>query len=204
MSDDHVLDNLLTFLIAGHETTASSLTWTFYILAKYPEWQERIAEEVVNVAGNEELTPEHIAQLSVTRQVISEAMRVYAPAPMIARVADKPTRIAGIDVDADALVFLPLYVIHRHEMLWDKPEVFWPQRFAPDNLRSIPKFAYMPFGTGPRTCVGNSFAMLESIALLAEFMRRVRFRLVQAEDPVPVARITLRPKGGLTLAIDRV
>ncbi|MEM9316709.1 MAG: cytochrome P450, partial [Pseudomonadota bacterium] len=107
-----------------------------------------------------------------------------------------------IDVEADALVFLPLYVIHRHELLWDRPEVFWPQRFAGDNLRRIPKFAYRPFGLGPRTCVGNSFAMLESVTLLAEFLRHVRFRLVDATDPVPVARITLRPKGGLRLAID--
>ena len=204
MSDDHVLDNLLTFLIAGHETTASSLTWTLYLLAKYPEWQERIAREVHEVAGDDELTADHIGQLHVTRQVLSEAMRVYAPAPMMARVAEQPTRIGDIDVEVDALIFLPLYVIHRHEMLWDKPEVFWPDRFAKENLRAIPKFAYMPFGSGPRTCVGNSFAMLESMALLAEFLRRVRFKLVDNADPVPVARITLRPLGGLTLKVEAV
>ncbi len=202
MSDDYVLDNLLTFLIAGHETTASSLTWTLYLLAKYPEWQERIAREVHDVVGSDALSADHIAKLDITRQVLSEAMRVYAPAPMIARVAERPTRIRDVDVAADALIFLPLYVIHRHEMLWDKPEVFWPERFARENMRAIPKFAYMPFGSGPRTCVGNSFAMMESIALLAEFMRRVRFSLADEADPVPVARITLRPRDGLTLKIE--
>ncbi len=202
MSDDCVLDNLLTFLIAGHETTASSLTWTLYLLAKYPEWQERIAQEVHDVVGHDALTADHIAKLDVTRKVLSEAMRVYAPAPMIARVAEQATRILDVDVEADALIFLPLYVIHRHETLWDRPEVFWPERFSRENMKDIPKFSYMPFGSGPRTCVGNSFAMMESVALLAEFMRRIRFRLTDDADPVPVARITLRPRDGLTLAIE--
>ena len=204
MSDAYILDNLLTFLIAGHETTASSLTWTLFLLAKYPEWQERIAREVHNNVGDDEISAEHISKLDVTRQVLSEAMRVYAPAPMIARVAEQPTGVLDVDVSADALIFLPLYVIHRHELLWDKPEVFWPERFTRENMKSIPKFAYMPFGSGPRTCVGNSFAMQESIVLLAEFMRRVRFSLVDAEDPVPVARITLRPRGGLRLKVEAV
>jgi cytochrome P450 len=194
MPDSLIIDNVVTFLMAGHETTAQALTWTLYLLSLFPHWQERVRDEVRSAAGEE-------AKLPLLDAVFQEAMRLYPPAPAMARITSRPVRIGGVALKKGATVLVPIYVVHRHRRLWSDPLVFDPRRFEGDAAASRHRYAYMPFGAGPRTCVGAAFAMLEGKTILARLLARARFELPQGEEPVPFARITLRPKGGLKLKV---
>lgn len=202
MSEDQIAHNLLTFAAAGHETTAKALTWTLYLLARAPDWQERLREEVVRVAGSGPITSAHIEQLVVTRQVAKEAMRLYPPAPVLGRMTRVPAEIGGHRFEAGAMLVIPIYVIHRHRKLWDDPDRFDPSRFEPSREATYARTQFMPFGFGPRTCIGMSFAMIEAVVLLAHLVRDARFACHSALAPEPVSRVTLRPKGGMPLDVD--
>jgi cytochrome P450 len=208
MSDELVVSNLLTLLEAGHETTAKALTWTLYLLARSPHWQQRVHEEVMSVAGDTgaPLTPPQIARLAVTLRVVKEAMRLYPPAPIIARQATEPMSLTGADGGTHKLpkgtqVIIPVFAIHRHKKLWDDPNRFDPDRFLPAAEAGRPRTQYMPFGGGPRVCIGAQFAMTEATVLLATFIRSARFEWDGQHLPEPVSRITLRPKGGMPLKV---
>ncbi len=201
MPDSLIIDNVVTFLMAGHETTAQALTWTLYLLALMPEWQERAREEVLCVAGDEQIGSQHVARLGLLEQIFQEAMRLYPPAPALVRVTSKAASVGGIDLKAGANVLIPIYVVHRHRHLWPEPLRFDPSRFAPEAAAGRHRCAYMPFGAGPRTCIGGAFAMLEGKVMLASLLARARFELPQGERPVPFSRITLRPKQGLRLKV---
>ena len=201
MDAQRLVDNLLTFYLAGHETTAKALSWTLYLLARYPEWAARLEDEVARVAGDAPIEARHIEALPLTRQVLSEAMRLYPPVPIMSRQAVADARIEGVEIRAGASVLIPIYAVHRHERRWTQPDAFQPERFAPDREAEIPRYQYMPFGAGPRVCIGRSFATLEAATLLATFVRRARFSLPPGPDPVPVARVTLMARGGLRLEI---
>jgi cytochrome P450 len=201
MPDDLIVDNVVTFLMAGHETTSQALTWSLYLLALFPEWQERVREEVLTVTGGGEIGREEIAKLSLLDGVFQEAMRLYPPAPVLMRRTIAPVSLGGIALDKGATITIPIYVVHRHKLLWQDPLAFDPSRFAPETKAGRHRCAYMPFGAGPRTCVGGSFAMLEGKTILTTLLSRARFGLPDGETPTPVARITLRPKGGLTLKV---
>lgn len=196
-----LVNNLLTLLEAGHETTAKALTWTLYLLARAPDWQQRVREEVQAVAGAGPIGADHIARLVVTQQVLKEAMRLYPPAPIMARQARQETSIGGHRLPAGGIVVIPIFAIHRHRKLWIEPDAFMPERFEPGREAAMPRTQFMPFGAGPRICIGAAFAMLEATAILATLVRGARFEWDGQHLPEPISRITLRPKGGMPLRV---
>ena len=201
MADALLIDNLLTFLMAGHETTAKALTWTLYLIARAPHWQERILAEVQAVAGAGTITAHELDRLLVTRAVLKEAMRLYPPAPMMTRVVAEDIELGGHSLKAGTLILIPIFAVHRHRALWEDPNRFDPERFRPECEAAHARTQFMPFGFGPRTCIGNSFAMMEAMALLASFVRAARFEWDGVHLPEPVSRVTLRPKGGMPLKV---
>jgi len=201
MSEKQLVDNLITFLAAGHETTAKALTWVLYLLARAPGWQLRVREEVLAVAGRAPVSAEHLDKLVVTRAVLEEAMRLYPPAPVITRQAASAVELGGKWIPAKASIVVPIFVVHRHRRLWDDPDRFDPERFMPERRAKIARTQFMPFGFGPRTCIGASFAMMEGVALLATLVRGAEFEWDGRHLPEPLSRVTLRPKGGMPLRV---
>jgi len=201
MSDQEAVNNLLTFIIAGHETTAVALSWTLWLLAKDQESQQRVFEEVVAVAADAPITAPHIEQLSFCRQVIQEAMRLYPPAPGIGREAKTAFELGGRPIKAGTRIHIPVFALHRNVRLWKRPNAFDPDRFAAEPVKARSRYAYLPFGGGPRICIGAGFAMLEAAAILATLVRALRFAPVAGHKPKPVARVTLRPAGGMPLLV---
>ncbi len=201
MSDKQLVDNLVTFLAAGHETTAKALTWTLYLIARAPEWQQRIRREVRDVAAEAPIGAAHIDRLVVTRAVLEEAMRLYPPAPVMTRQTAAATELGGKSLPRGALIMIPIYGLHRHTKLWDDPGRFDPERFMPERKAKYARTQYMPFGFGARTCIGASFAMMEAVAILATLVRRADFEWDGRHAPEPLSRVTLRPKGGMPLRV---
>jgi cytochrome P450 len=201
MSEKQLVDNLVTFLAAGHETTAKALTWTLYLMARAPEWQHRIRREVREVAGDEPITAEHIEQLTLTRAVLEESMRLYPPAPVMTRQVIEDTVLGGERLPAGAHIVISIFAVHRHRKLWTDPDRFDPDRFLPERKARYARTQFMPFGFGPRTCIGASFAMLEGLAILATLVRRADFEWDGDHAPEPLSRVTLRPKGGMPLHV---
>lgn len=201
MPDDRILDNLSTFLAAGHETTAKALTWTLYLLARSPEWQERLYREVVEVAGNRPLQAGDLEKLTLTAQVLKESMRLYPPAPVLTRITATHVQLGDYAIEPRTLVVIPIYAVHRHRMLWRDPDRFDPERFTPEREATIPRTQFMPFGFGQRTCIGMSFAMIEALALLAALVRGAEFDWDGRHLPEPISRVTLRPLGGMPLFV---
>jgi len=202
MSDRDVVDNLLTFLVAGHETTALALTWSFYLLNLHPEIAERVVREVETVTQGGLLRAEHVEALSYTRQVVHEAMRLYPPAPVVVRAATRDVSLGAEVIRAGSPTYIPIYAIHRHRLLWDEPDTFDPDRFAPEAVKARHRYAYLPFGAGPRICIGMSFALLEAVVILATLLRSVRLRLRPGYVPELKQRITLRPAAGMPLRVE--
>jgi cytochrome P450 len=201
MNDEQLIDNLLTFYLAGHETTARGLTWTLYLLARAPEWAEALADEAARVTGGAPVAAEHIERLQLTQQVLKESMRLYPPVPILGRQALADTVLGGQAIPAGGTVLMPIYAIQRHAARWQDPDAFDPERFAPEREAAIPRYQYMPFGAGPRICIGMAFAMIEATAILATLAQRVRFAPVAGREPHPVARLTLVPRGGMPLKV---
>lgn len=201
MSDNEVVANLITFISAGHETTAVALTWTLWLLAKDQSAQQRVLEEVAAVAGDATIAAGHVEGLAFCRQVIQEGMRLFPPAPGIARQPKAAMELGGMQITAKTRIHIPVFALHRNVRLWDNPNAFDPDRFAPDQVKARSRYAFLPFGGGPRTCIGASFAMIEATVILATLIRAFRFRPVAGHKPKPVARLTLRPAGGMPLLI---
>ena len=201
MSDVQIINNLLTFAAAGHETTAKALTWALYLLARAPQWQSRVREEATRVIGDGPVLASHIDALAITRQVVKEAMRLYPPAPVMARMTHEAIDIGGHRLPAGAMLVIPIFAIHRHRKLWDDADRFDPTRFTPEREKTYARSQFMPFGFGPRTCIGMSFAMMEAVSLLATLVRDAEFECASSLAPEPVSRVTLRPKGGMPLGV---
>lgn len=200
MNDEEIADNLLTFVTAGHETTALALAWTFYLLSIAPSVEERVVAEIRAPADGRALADRDMAaDFPYTRQVLQEAMRLYPPAPMLVRQAIRDVRIGPLDLTAGTNLQVPVHVVHRHRALWDDPDSFDPDRFLPEAVKARHRYAYLPFGAGPRICIGMGFALTEATAVLAAVLGRVRLTLAGAEPPHPVLRVTLRPRGGLPM-----
>ena len=202
MTDEEIVDNLLTFIAAGHETTSLGLSWTLHLLSRHPEIEARAVAEIEAVTGGAEVAPEHIPRLDYVRQVFSEAMRLFPPAPMISRQASEPMELGGLKLETGALVVIPIYALHRHRLLWDEPERFDPHRFAPEAAAARHRFAFMPFGGGPRVCIGAAFAMQEAVGVLAVLLQRVRVRETERQTPTAVMRVTLRPTPELMMTAE--
>ncbi len=200
LSDAQIRDNVVTFIGAGHETTSIALSWTLYLLANHPDWQDRLAAERAAVVGDGPLTPDHIEALDLHTMVVQEAMRLYPPAPALDRVALEDVTIGDLEVKAGDVVVLAIYPMQRHAKLWDQPERFDPLRFSPDQVAARHRFQYVPFSAGTRVCIGWKFAMMEAVAILAGVLDRVTLAPT-AFRPYPRARITLRPQGGMKLDV---
>ncbi len=201
LTEPEVRSNILTFIAAGHETTANSLSWALFLLSRSRQWRERVAAE----ADRELDGPIHgIAErLKQTRAVIEEAIRLYPPIAAISRVAVGPDDLDGEPVRPGSLIVISPYVLHRHRLLWDQPDAFEPRRFLGAARSRIDRFAYLPFGTGPRTCIGSAFALQEATIVLAMIARRFTFELKPAHRVWPLLRVTLRPANGLPMSIKR-
>jgi cytochrome P450 len=202
MTDAEVMTNLLAFIIAGHETTAVALTWTLWLLAKDETAQRRVYDEVMAIAGTGTMGPAHVEGLSFSRQVIQEAMRLFPPVPGIARVPKAAMELGGMAITRRTRVHIATFALHRNTRLWDNPNAFDPDRFAPDQTKARSRYAFIPFGGGPRVCIGASFAMIEAAVILATLVRAFRFQPVAGHKPEPVARVTLRPAGGMPLFVE--
>lgn len=203
LSDDELRDNVVTFIGAGHETTALALTFALYLVANAPEVQERLVREVLDVCGSRPIDADMVDDLVYTEQVIKEAMRLYPPVALIDRVATEDIDLGDVRVKKGDFAFNLIYIMHRHRMLWDNPERFDPDRFAPERAREMHRFQFMPFGAGPRICIGMKFAYMEAVAMLATLLRELRFRPNPAHRVEPNIRITLRPEGGMPLFAER-
>ena len=200
MNEAEVRSNILTFVAAGHETTANALSWALFLLSQSPEWRERIeAEADRELSGSVDGIAERLVE---TRAVIEETIRLYPPIAAISRVALGPDALSGARVKKGSLVVISPYVLHRHRLLWDRPDEFDPQRFLGDARTTIDRFAYLPFGAGPRTCIGAAFALQEATIVLATIARRFRFQPRPGETVWPLLRVTLRPANGLPMAIE--
>jgi cytochrome P450 len=201
MSETDVRDNILTFVMAGHETTALALTWTFYLLSLYPEVEERVRSEIAAVTGGAAMRSEHIESLRYTQQVIQEAMRLYPPVPLIVREARRVLRLGTEVIGPGTFIYVPVYAVHRHEQFWDQPDLFNPDRFAPEAVKARDRYVYLPFGAGPRICIGMSFAQMEATAVLAVLLSSLRLRLRPGYVPHPKLRVTLRPTRGMPMRV---
>lgn len=201
MSDVDVRDNLITFIGAGHETTALALTWALYLVGRHPPTEARILEEVRTVAGAQSLDAEHVAKLTFTRQVVLEAMRLYPPVAILPRVCGGATTLGDEPVERGTMVLIPIYALHRHRLLWDNPDAFDPDRFAPEKGLEKRRFAYMPFGAGPRICIGMQFALMEATAILATLVRGAHVTPDPDHRIRPLVRITMRPEGGMPMTV---
>ncbi len=207
LSDEDLVDMLLTLIAAGHETSANALTWALYCLALSVDLQEELAAEVKSVAGRCGIEGRDIDGLVKIEAFLKEVMRLFPPAPLMARQTRSREVLGGIEFDRGAMLFIPLYALHRNERLWDHPQQFRIARFLRGNGHStsegngISRTAYMPFGAGPRVCLGAAFAMREMKVGIAALVRRVRFAVSDETVVDPVQRVTLRPRNGLKLKI---
>lgn len=192
-SRKELIDQLGVFFLAGHETTASALTWAFFVLATRPEIANRIRVEVSEVTQGESLDFQHIRNLHFTRSVFKETLRLYPPITFIPRVAAEATQIGNRKIKKGAMIMIAPWVIHRHHDYWENPDSFDADRFMPEREHEIKPNTYMPFGLGPRVCVGANFATIEATLILARLINRYDFEVLEPEKVRPVARLTTRP-----------
>ena len=206
MSDKQLRDEAMTLFLAGHETSATALSWMFYLLSKHPAVRRELLSEVDQTLEGRVATVADVPKLRYTRQVVDEALRLYPPAWMIGRHTLAADRLpSGATLDADTDVSISPYVTHRHPDFWTNPEGFDPERFAPERPEQHRpeqrRFAYFPFGAGPRICIGNNFALLEMVLTLATVSQRYTLELVEGEQGKMQPKITLRPKEGIRVRL---
>ncbi len=201
LTDVEVRDQAMTIMLAGHETTANALAWTFYLLARHPDQRARLEQELDSVLGTRRATPADLKSLPYTLQVFKEAMRLYPPAYMLGRRARHDVTVAGARVKKGQIVLINVSGIHRRPEAFPMPESFDPDRFAPEREKQLPPLAYLPFGGGARVCIGNQFALMEAHLVLATLARCFRFKLTGARDIEPEPLVTLRPKGGVPVRV---
>ena len=201
MTANDVRNNLLTFITAGHETTALALTWTLYLLSLHPEVEQRVKREIAATTRGGPIHAKHIDALAYTSQVIQEAIRLYPPVALIVRAARRDVKLGNELVRAGTTVYVPVYAVHRHEKLWREPQRFDPSRFEPDAAKAHDRYTYLPFGGGPRVCIGQNFAQMEAKAILATLLGSFQLRLRPGHIPEPRLRVTLRPTGGMPMRI---
>ncbi|GAC1360936.1 MAG: cytochrome P450 [Ktedonobacteraceae bacterium] len=207
MSDEQVMAECLILFLGGHETTSTALSWTWYLLCQHPEWYRQVQQEVDRVLQGRTPTSADLVQLPYCLQVFKEAMRLYPPAYVTARQALRDIEIDGYRVPKGWLVVLSPYTLHRREDSFPEPETFDPERFAPEREKQLPRYAYLPFGAGPRICIGRYFAMMEGQLLLATLAQRVSFSRITAPgqtiEPDSVHHLTLRPASALQVMVKK-
>ena len=196
---DEMVDQVAIFLLAGHETSASALAWALYLMALYPDWQQRLAEEAAVLDERSGFSV--ISQLKLSRDVFRESLRLYPPVPMMVRENAKPECFRDRKIAKGSAIVLSPWHLHRHERLWDNPDGFDPARWQTENGKRCQREAYMPFSAGPRVCTGAGFTMVEGPLLLSMLLKRFRFERIEGRDPVPVAFLTVRAKDGIHLRV---
>ncbi len=205
MTPTDLLHNMQFFIVAGHETTALVLAWSLLLLAWHPEAQARAREEArAALGGDPAASAEHLNSAPYVRQVLEEAMRLYPPVGLLARKALQPDILAGREVRPKDTIFLPTYALHRHEMWWDRPNEFNPDHFSAAAIEGRDRFLYLPFGAGPRVCVGANFAMMQAHIILTTLLARFRFKPGPGRVPVPTMSLTVRPDNGVQLTIEPI
>ncbi|MFN2214766.1 MAG: cytochrome P450 [Anaerolineales bacterium] len=203
MDDKQLRDELVTIFLAGHETTAIALSWSVALLSLHPAVRRELQAEVDRVLDGSIPGAADYNELPYTNAVISEAMRLYPPLPVTIRQAIEDDVLDGHTIQANSSIFINIYSVHHNPDVWENPEGFDPQRFLPDKIKEIPRFAYLPFGGGPRQCIGNNFALMEAVLALSMITQRYELNLVPGADLDPYMPGTLRPKGGVPIIITR-
>ena len=204
MHDGQLRDEIMTLFVAGHETTSTALSWSWYLLAQHPDVERRVHDEIDRVTAGRDPTPADYPDLVYVRQVVAEAMRLYPPVWTLTRSAREPIQLGGHVVPAGATILAPQWVVHRDARWWPDPLRFDPDRWAPDHpdAAARPKHAYFPFGTGARLCVGEHFAWMEAVLVLATVAKRWRMRLEPGQKVAPKPLLTLRPAPGLRMRLE--
>ena len=203
MTDEQLRVEVTTFLLAGQETTSLALTWIWYLLSQHPAAQQRLEDEVDAALDGRPPEYNDLVNLPYVRMVIDEAMRLYPPAWGFSRQAIGDDRIGGFNLPGGFLVFVVPYVLHRLPAFWNNPDVFDPERFTPERAADRPKFVYLPFGAGPRQCIGNQFALIEAHLVVATLAQRYRLHLVPGHRVDPWPLITLRPRFGMPMIVEK-
>jgi cytochrome P450 len=203
MTAKEVRDQVVTIFMAGHETTSQALSWTWYLLSQHPAAEARLYDELTTVLGGRAPRYDDLANLRYTRMVIEESMRLYPPAHTISRQPIAADEVLGERIPPGAEVLIVPWLLHRKPSLWEDPDAFDPERFAPERVAARPRYAYIPFGAGQRICIGAAFAMAEAMLILATIAQRYRLRLKPGFPVEPQGLITLRPRHGLKMFLER-
>jgi len=203
MTAKEVRDQVVTIFMAGHETTAQTMSWTWYLLSQHPAVETKLHEELAAVLGGRTPRSEDLPNLRYTRMVIDEAMRLYPPAHTLSRAPLTADEVLGHRIPAGATVLIVPWMLHRKPSLWERADRFEPERFVPERAASRPRFAYIPFGAGPRICIGAAFALAEATLILATIAQRYRLHLKPGFPVEPQGLITLRPRYGLRMLLER-
>jgi cytochrome P450 len=202
MSDQQIRDEVMTFLAAGHETTANALAWMWLLLSRHPQAREQLHDEIDSVLGGRQPTAADVERLPWTSAVLQEAMRLYPPVPAVTRVALEGDELGGVRIRRGSLIIVVSYMLHRDRRYWPEPERFDPSRFMP-GAPERPRLSFMPFGAGRRICVGAGFALMEGVLLTAMIAQRFQLDLVPGARVTPEPTITLRPRDGLPMTLRR-
>ena len=203
MAEEQVRDEVMTLLLAGHETTAVTLSWTWYLLAQHPEVEQKLWAELRGVLNGRSPGPGDVAALPYTERVIKEAIRLYPPIWATVRNPVKDCEIGGYRVPAGSAIIMSQWVMHRDPRFYEEPDRFDPDRWLDERAKGLPRFAYFPFGGGPRTCIGASFAMMEAVLILATVAQQYQVRLAPGFVAEPMPTITLRPRHGIQVVLAR-
>lgn len=203
MTDQQLRDEVITLFLAGQETTALALSWAWYLLAQHPEAESRFWQELDEVLEGRAPQAADMPRLKFTEMIAKESLRLYPPAYIVGREAVEDCEIGGYPVPAGTQLFMPTWVVHRDPRFFDAPTEFKPERWTPEFISSLPKYAYFPFGGGPRVCIGNSFAMMEIVLLLATIAQKFRFRLAPDQKVTLQPAMSLRPRDGIRVILDK-
>ncbi|WP_216827442.1 cytochrome P450 [Alkalihalobacterium elongatum] len=204
MSDQQLMDELMTIFLAGHETTANTLTWTMYLLSNNPHVMNKLNAEIKEIIGDRKVEPHHYTQLTYTQNVFWESLRLFPPAYVIGRQVDEDVEIGDYFFKKGEMILISPYVMHRDPLYFDEPDLFLPERFETGLLKTLPQFAFFPFGGGPRVCIGNHFAVMEAVLILACIYQRYQVTLAPVHHKVkPQPLITLRPKHGVKMIVSK-
>lgn len=201
MTDRQLRDECMTLFLAGHETTANTLAWAWYLLARHPEAQARLRDELDRVLEGRAPTLADLPRMPYTEHVVSESLRLFPPAWMLGREAIEPLELGGYPIERGTTIFMTACVIHRDPRWFDDPDAFRPERWDDGLAQRIPRYAYFPFGGGPRICIGNSFALMEAALVVATIARKFQARLAPGADVIPLPSMTLRPAHGLAMIV---
>ena len=202
MTDEQLRDEAMTLFMAGHETTANTLAWVWLLLSRHPEAEAKLHAELDSTLGDRPPTVADLPNLKYAEQVVTETLRVYPTVWLLGREATEPTEVAGVRIPAGTTVYMSQWVIHRDPRFFDDPLAFRPERWDDDLAKKIPRYAYFPFGGGPRICIGNGFALMEAVLLLASIARRFRLKVPTDAKITPLPTMTLRALGGIPVVLE--